>query len=209
MGTVFDVLRRLVRWRLGGTMGRGDQFVSWIHAENFCRAIEFLIERDDPDGLVNVAAPNPLPNRELMRTLRRLCGVRIGLPATRWMLEVGAFFLRTEAELLIRNRRVVPVRLLEAGFRFQFEEGEGALSDLLGLGQRSRHSGRPIACRPIALRRVTFHAGSHVSSTVQSLTPFIFSSRSRIGSPKKPCIGRPRCGIVITTYTRPSSMRTS
>jgi NAD dependent epimerase/dehydratase family enzyme len=78
--SVFDVLRRLVRLRLGGAMGRGDQFVSWIHGQDFCRAVQWLIEREDVTGPVNLAAPHPVPNRELMRTLRRLCGVRLGLP---------------------------------------------------------------------------------------------------------------------------------
>jgi len=130
-GGVFDVLHRLVRLRLGGAMGSGSQFVSWIHGEDFCRAIDWLIAHDDLTGVINLAAPNPVTNREMMRTLRRLCGVRIGLPATRWMLEAGAFFLRTETELIIKSRRVVPSRLLAAGFQFQFPNIEQAFGDIL------------------------------------------------------------------------------
>ena len=131
-GGVFDVLHRLVRLRLGGTMGSGRQFVSWIHGEDFCRAVEWLIAHDEVSGVVNLAAPNPIPNRDMMRVLRRLCGVRIGLPATRWMLEAGAVLLRTETELVIKSRRVVPSRLLAAGFQFQFPDIESAFADILG-----------------------------------------------------------------------------
>ena len=130
-GGVFDVLRRLVRLRLGGTMGSGDQYVSWIVDDDFCRAVEFLIQHDDIDGPVNLAAPNPVTNRALMRTLRRLCGVRVGLPATRWMLEAGALFLRTETELVIKSRNVIPTRLLDAGFEFHYPDIESAASELL------------------------------------------------------------------------------
>src|SRR5208337_4360394 len=127
-GGVFDVLHHLVRLRLGGTMGSGHQFVSWIHGEDFCRAVEWLLAHDEVSGVVNLAAPNPVPNRDMMRVLRRLCGVHIGLPATRWMLEVGAVFLRTETELVIKSRRVIPSRLLAAGFEFQFPDIEGAFA---------------------------------------------------------------------------------
>jgi uncharacterized protein (TIGR01777 family) len=129
-GGVLCVLRRLVRLGLGGPMAGGDQFVSWIHEEDFCRAVAWLIGRDNFDGPVNLAAPGPVPNREMMRALRQVCGVRIGLPATRWMLELGALFLRTETELIIKSRRVTPGRLVESGFQFRFPELEAALRDL-------------------------------------------------------------------------------
>jgi hypothetical protein len=130
-GGVFDVLCRLVRFGLGGTMGRGNQFVSWIHGDDFCRAVEWLIDHKEMAGPLNLAAPNPLPNRDLMRTLRRLCKMPIGLPATRWMLEIGAFLLRTETELIVKSRRVVPRRLLDSGFAFRFSEANAALADIL------------------------------------------------------------------------------
>jgi len=129
-GSVFPVLRRLVRFGLGGKMGSGEQYVSWIHEEDFCRAIEWLIDHDDGSGPVNVAAPNPIPNREMMRTLRAVCRAQFGQPATRWMLEVGAFFLRTETELIIKSRRVVPERLLNAGFEFRFSKMEDAMREI-------------------------------------------------------------------------------
>lgn len=129
--SVFPTLRRLTRCGLGGRMGDGQQFVSWIHQLDFCRAIDFLIERDDLSGPINLAAPTPLTNAEMMAAFRRLCGIPIGLPATRWMLELGAIFLRTETELILKSRRVIPGRLLKAGFQFQFDEFENALHALL------------------------------------------------------------------------------
>ena len=129
-GGVFPVLHRLTRFGLGGKMGSGKQFVSWIHVEDFCRAVTWLIARDDLSGAVNLAAPNPLPNRELARRLREASGVPFGLPASEWMLEVGAFFIRTETELMLKSRYVVPGKLLAAGFQFQFPELRGALADI-------------------------------------------------------------------------------
>jgi uncharacterized protein (TIGR01777 family) len=130
--SVFPMLRRLVRFGLGSRMGSGRQFVSWIHELDFCRAIEWLIEHEEIRGVVNVAAPGPLPNAEMMRTLREICGVPFGLPAAEWMLELGAFLLRTETELIIKSRRVVPGSLLESGFKFQFAHIRNAFEILAG-----------------------------------------------------------------------------
>ena len=129
-GGVFPVLRRLARFGLGGKMGSGRQFVSWIHEKDFCRAVEWIIANENLNGAINLAAPNPLPNVETMRLIREACGAPFGLPATEWMLEVGAFFLRTETELILKSRRVVPGKLLASGFQFQFPELRGALKDL-------------------------------------------------------------------------------
>jgi uncharacterized protein (TIGR01777 family) len=128
-GGVFDVLVGLVRRGLGGQNGDGKQFVSWIHERDFVRSIFWLIDHD-LEGPVNLAAPQPLPNAEFMRILREACGVRLGLPATRWMLEIGAFFMRTETELILKSRRVTPTRLLDAGFEFEFADWRGAAQDL-------------------------------------------------------------------------------
>jgi len=130
--SVFPTLRRLVRLGLGGQMGNGQQFVSWIHESDYCRAVEWLLTHDDIHGVVNLAAPNPLPNREMMATLRQICRVPFGLPATNWMLEIGAYILRTETELIIKSRRVIPRRLLESGFQFQFRTIQEAFDDLSG-----------------------------------------------------------------------------
>jgi uncharacterized protein (TIGR01777 family) len=130
-GGVFDTLLRLVRFGLGGSAASGLQFVSWVHDADFLRSIDYLIARDEFDGIVNIASPNPLPNREFMKALRQAWGARIGLPATKWMLEIGTIFLRTETELVLKSRRVIPGRLVEAGFRFQFPEWHAAARDLV------------------------------------------------------------------------------
>ncbi|HEY4735095.1 MAG TPA: DUF1731 domain-containing protein [Gemmatimonadaceae bacterium] len=127
---IFDTLLTLVRRGLGGTAADGRQYISWIHETDFIRSLYWLIGREDMDGAVNVAAPNPLPNKEFMRILRNAAGVRIGLPATRLMLEAGAFFMRSETELILKSRRVVPGRMLEAGFDFVFPQWEQAARDL-------------------------------------------------------------------------------
>jgi hypothetical protein len=129
-GGVFDVLLTLMRRGLGGTNGDGRQYVSWIHERDFCRAIDRLL-LNPWSGPVNICSPNPIPNADFMRILRRAAGMRIGLPATRWMLEIGAWFLRTETELILKSRRVVPGRLLESGFRFDFPDWPTAAADLV------------------------------------------------------------------------------
>ena len=129
-GGVFDTLLWLVRLGLGGTAGDGRQYVSWIHDSDFIRAVQWLIDRDDVEGIVNVAAPNPLPNAEFMKVLRRAWGAPVGLPAAGWMLEIGAVVLRTETELILKSRRVVPGRLLAAGFAFEFPDWPSAAADL-------------------------------------------------------------------------------
>jgi uncharacterized protein (TIGR01777 family) len=127
---IFDTLLKLVRRGMGGTSGDGRQFISWIHERDFIRAVYWLIERDDLAGPINLAAPNPLPNAEFMRELRCAWGAPFGLPATTWMLEIGAFVMRTETELILKSRRVVPRQLLESGFTFTFPSWPEAAADL-------------------------------------------------------------------------------
>lgn len=129
-GGPFDMLLRLVRFGLGGRFGDGKEFVSWIHDEDFVRTVAWLIRQENLSGAVNLAAPNPLPNSEFMRSLRKAWGMPFGLPASEWMLELGAFVLRSETELMLKSRRVVPGRLLEAGFSFQFPTWADAARDL-------------------------------------------------------------------------------
>jgi len=137
-GGVFDVLLGLARRGLGGAIGGGRQYVSWIHDGDFVRAIDFLIERADLEGAVNLTAPGPLPQRDFMAALRAAWGRRVGLPATRWMAEIGAFVLRTDTELLLKSRRVIPTRLLEAGFRFDWPAWPDAVRDLVERWKRAR-----------------------------------------------------------------------
>lgn len=128
----FALLSKLVRLGLGGTNGTGDQFVSWVHAADFVRAVEWLILNEGLEGAVNIASPHPLPNREFMRALRSAWGRRLGLAATAWMIEAAALVLRTESELVLKSRQVVPGRLMAAGFRFEFPEWGEAARDLVG-----------------------------------------------------------------------------
>lgn len=129
-GGVLDMLRRLVRVGLGGRAGSGRQFVSWIHERDFVRAIDWLIAHESLSGVVNLAAPEPLPYAEFIRAVREAEGVPIGLPAPAWMLEIGAFVLRTETELVMKSRRVVPGKLAQSGFTFYFPSWPSAAREL-------------------------------------------------------------------------------
>ena len=131
-GGAFDLMLRLVRWGFGGATGSGRQYISWIHDVDFVRAVEFLIAQDDVEGAVNLSSPFPVTNRKFMNCLRRAwCTSYIGLPAPSWILPLGTALLRTEAELVLKSRRVIPQRLLEAGFDFHFPNWRGACQDLV------------------------------------------------------------------------------
>lgn len=138
-GSVFDVLCSLASRGLGGQLGSGRQFVSWVHEDDFCRAVEFLIHEPSLAGPVNISAPNPLPQTEFARHLRKALGVPIGLPASEWMVEIGTRLKRTESELVLKSRRVVPGRLLAHWFEFDFPDWDRAAADLV---RRWRLAGR-------------------------------------------------------------------
>jgi len=129
-GGAFDMFLRLVRFGLGGTVGSGQQFVSWVHEADFVRAVEYLMANADLSGPINVAAPNPIPNSEFMQALREAWGRSFGLAVEGWKLELGAFVLRTETELVLKSRRVVPGRLMDHGFQFEFPEWPAAAREL-------------------------------------------------------------------------------
>jgi uncharacterized protein (TIGR01777 family) len=135
-GSAFAVLSNLVRLSLGGKQGNGRQFVSWIHEADFARAVEFIIASEYLEGPVNIAAPNPLPNREFMEALRYAWDIPNGFPAPSLFIELGAFLMRTESELVLKSRRVIPGRLLDAGFEFKFPGWPAAADDLV---HRWRH----------------------------------------------------------------------
>ena len=130
-GNAFAVLSNLARIGLGGRQGNGRQWVSWIHEEDFARAVEFLIARDDLEGPINIASPNPEHNRDFMAILRETWDMPNSIPAPALVLELAAFFMRTETELVLKSRRVVPTRLLEAGFHFEFPNWAHAAEDLV------------------------------------------------------------------------------
>ena len=131
---VFDVLCGLTKRWLGGRIGSGKQYLSWVHDVDFCRAIDFLIANDSIDGAINIASPNPLPQTDFQQQLRKALGVKLGLPATKWMAEIGAVFMKTDTELVLKSRRVIPGRLLNYGFEFEFPNWSKAVTDLV-----SRH----------------------------------------------------------------------
>ena len=134
-GGVFDVLSRMARLGLGGPVAGGGQYVSWIHEDDFTAAVRFIIDQDVLTGPVNLASPGPVRQRDLMRELRAAWGVPVGLPATRWMAELGALAMRTDTELLLKSRRVVPGLLTAAGFEFRHSTWPEAARDLV---QRAR-----------------------------------------------------------------------
>jgi len=129
-----------VRRGLGGQSADGRQYLSWIHERDFIRAVQFLIDNASVSGPVNLAAPNPLPNADFMKALRAAWGIRFGLPATRWMLTLGAYVMGTETELVLKSRRVVPGRLAALGFKFALPTWPEAAADLCGRWRASRQS---------------------------------------------------------------------
>jgi len=120
-GGAYPQLERLVKWRFGGMQGNGDQLISWIHEEDFCRAVEFCISQPQIVGPINVTSPHPIANADFMRLLREVSQVNIGLNQSKWLLELGAAIIGTETELLLKSRNVYPERLLENGFEFNYD----------------------------------------------------------------------------------------
>ena len=118
-GGVYDAFEILIKLGFGGPMAGGGQYISWIHLHDFCRAVAFLLE-GELDGPINIAAPHPLTNAQFLSTLRRALKIPYALPTARWQLEIGAFAGRTETELLLKSRRAVPGKLVEAGFTFDY-----------------------------------------------------------------------------------------
>ena len=143
-GGAFDVLSRMARLGLGGPVAGGRQYVSWIHEDDFTAAVRFIIDQDVLTGPVNLAAPGPVPQRDFMREIRAAWGVPAGLPATRWMAELGAFAIRSDTELLLKSRRVVPGRLTAAGFEFRQGAWPEAARDLV---RRAKRPPRPAGLR--------------------------------------------------------------
>jgi uncharacterized protein (TIGR01777 family) len=130
-GGVMKPLKRLVQFGLGGRQGRGNQMFSWIHIEDVYRIILFLMGRDDLKGVFNCSAPNPVTNEVFMKTLRNEMGIKIGLPAPAWLLETGAVIIRTETELILKSRWVIPDRLLRSGYNFSYPYLENSFEEIL------------------------------------------------------------------------------
>ena len=131
-GGAYPKMKLVTRLGLGGRQGSGRQWVSWLHASDFCRAVAHVMDQTDLTGAVNVTAPQPIRNRDFMRHLRRTLGVPFGVRQPVALLEIGAWLMGTETELLLKSRRVYPEKLLSAGFKFRFAEVEAALASLEG-----------------------------------------------------------------------------
>lgn len=129
-GGALKPLRNLAKLGIGGKQGPGTQFFSWIHEKDFVNIIDFIIEHNELHGVFNVSNPNPITNEHIMQALRKAVHVPFGIPLPSWLLEFGAVLIGTETELVLKSRRVVPKRLLDAGYEFQFTEIKNALTDL-------------------------------------------------------------------------------
>ncbi len=121
----------LLKFGLGGHQGSGKQMYSWVHIEDFARTIEFIFEHPEMEGVYNCAAPNPVTNKEFMETFRKITGHKIGLPAWKWMLEIGALMIGTETELILKSRWVLPTKLMQSGFSFKYPQLEIALKEII------------------------------------------------------------------------------
>lgn len=128
-GGAFVPIKMLAQFGLGGKQGKGNQFISWIHEKDFARAIEYVIEQE-LTGVVNVVSPNPVRNYDFMKTLKGVIGVPFGIPTNKLLLEIGSFFIRTETELVLKSRNVIPRRLQENGFTFEYATLEKAFKNL-------------------------------------------------------------------------------
>ncbi len=130
-GGVMTPFKNLVRFGLGGQQGNGKQMFSWIHIADLFSIIRFLQSNKNMNGAYNCSAPNPVSNKVLMQSLRQVMNVKFGLPSPEFLLEIGAIIIRTETELILKSRWVVPERLLETGFQFQYPTIDEALRNIL------------------------------------------------------------------------------
>ncbi|MDW8849373.1 TIGR01777 family oxidoreductase [Flavobacterium sp. MMLR14_040] len=129
-GGAFIPLKTLAKIGFGGKRGKGNQFVSWIHEEDFANAVDFIIQKEIV-GVINVVSPEPVRNFNFMQKLRKAIGFPFGIPMNVFLLKIGSFFIRTEAELVLKSRNVIPKRLLENGFEFKFGDIDKTFENLL------------------------------------------------------------------------------
>ena len=139
-GGVIIPFLQLCKFALGGRQGNGKQFFSWVHAEDIARMIAWLFDHPESCGIYNCAAPTPVTNEQWMRSLRQMTGHRFGIPAPALLLEMGAFAMGTETELLLKSRKVVSSRAMAEGFAFRYPTIQQALPPILAqLPRRSYH----------------------------------------------------------------------
>lgn len=144
-GGVMQTTDAVVRLGGAGAMAGGEQYVSWIHEYDFCRAIAFLVDQSQDgvgSGAVNLCAPHPLPNRDFLQAYRTAWGMPLGIPSNAGLIRLGARVMKSEAELLLKSRWVTPQRLLQAGFVFHFPQWTGAIADLVRVARADGHTQR-------------------------------------------------------------------
>lgn len=130
-GGVMEPLKNLVRFGLGGKQGKGNQMFSWIHIEDLYNIILFLQSHTELKGVFNCSSPNPINNKTLMQSLRQEMHINIGLPTPELFLKIGAAVIKTEPELVLKSRWVIPEKLIQNGYHFKFPTIETALKNLL------------------------------------------------------------------------------
>ncbi|MGN6638394.1 MAG: TIGR01777 family oxidoreductase, partial [Mucilaginibacter sp.] len=136
---VFPRLLNLVKMGLGGKQGNGKQYVSWIHEQDVASITEWLLLHPEIDGVVNATAPNPVSNSLQMQLIRKGYGVKLGLPAPKWLLTIGAWIIGTETELILKSRWVLPKRLLDSGYEFKYPNMQRAVKECVGQKNRLRN----------------------------------------------------------------------
>lgn len=130
-GGAFPKLKMITKLGLGGKQGRGNQMVSWIHIDDFCKAVEWIIQHETISGVINITAPAPVSNENMMKKLRKKLKVPFGLNAPVWQLEIASVFLNTETELLLKSRNVYPEKLIKNEFQFSYPGFDDAILNLL------------------------------------------------------------------------------
>ena len=138
-GGVMTPYFNLLKFALGGRQGNGKQMYSWVHVEDTCRIIEWIFEHEELEGMYNCCSPNPITNQTFMRILRKVTGYKFGLPAFKWMLNIGARLIGTEPELILKSRWVLPTKILQTGFQFKYPLLEGAFKDIVSKTPRKRY----------------------------------------------------------------------
>lgn len=130
-GGAFPKLKTITRLGLGGKQGRGEQKVSWIHIDDFCRAVDWIIGHENISEAINITSPEPVSNNDLMTRMRKHMKMPFGMNAPVWQLEIASVFLGTETELLLKSRNVYPEKIMKSGFQFTYFNLDAALGDLL------------------------------------------------------------------------------
>ena len=130
-GGAFPVMKKMVKFFLGGKQGNGTQMISWIHIEDFTRAVDHVLNHEEIDGVINIGSPDPVRNAVFMKKLRKSCKRSFGLPAPKWLLEFGARIIKTETELILKSRFIEPEKLKQTGFEFSFPTIDSAMHDLV------------------------------------------------------------------------------